>query len=145
MKKIIVFAVLVAGSCACLNSPAFAADNSLLYTTATWIDGSNQGVGFGPWNLSSNGTGGRYIGATGLNPVTSFGLCSPDLNSASDATRAFTGGPLLAGQTFSISLGYDAIATGGLVGLDLRDSGGNPAFSLQGDGTGNWQIFDGRT
>ena len=131
------------------NAANLAVDNSSFYNTASWTDGSNFGSGFGAWAFDGgDGTGGghgTFIGGTGLDPVSSFGIFSfpADSGASQGVLRPFTGGPLLAGQTFSISLGYNAIAANGLVGLDLQDSGGNAVFSLQGDGTGDWLISDG--
>lgn len=119
-----------------------AADNSLLYA-GMWPDGSNNGFGFAPWSFDSSGTNsGRYIGGSGLS-ANSFAIFAADPGSSSGALRPFTGGPLLAGQTFSISIGYNAIAAGGVVGFDLRNSSGTPVFTVVGDGIGDWQLNDG--
>lgn len=147
MKKLLYLSSLLAvGLLALSATPAKAsnnaADNSSLYG-GSWSDGSNNGFGFDAWTFNSNGNAGRYIGPSGLSG-SSFALYSSDPGSSYDAIRGFTGGSLLSGQTFSLSLGYTGIGTGGVVGLDLQ-SNGNSLFSLQGDGTGDWQINDGGT
>ena len=48
-----------------------AQDTAAPYTSATWIDGSNQGFGFGPWTLTNNngaggGFAGKFVGASGV-------------------------------------------------------------------------------
>ena len=136
--------VLTAASSSASN---LAADNSALYG-GNWTDGSNNGTGFGAWAFDGdNGTGGgfgTFIGGTGLAP-SSFGIFSfpADSGAFAGVTRPFTGGPLAAGQTFSISLGYNGIAANGLIGLDFRDSSNTTVFSLQADGSGDWQLNDG--
>ncbi len=152
MKKLLSLgSLLLFGLIASPNSASAASvalDNSSFYTTATWTNGSNQGVGFAPWVFDGgNGTGGgfgTFVGNTGLSP-SSFGIFSfpADSGAFAGVTRAFTGGPLVAGQTFSFTLGYTGIAANGSVGFDLRSSTGVSLFSVTTNGVGDWQLNDG--
>jgi hypothetical protein len=104
-----------------------------------WQNGDNGGTGFGAWTLT-DGDGGHYVGATGLGAST-FGLFNTFTATTTDAVRPFTGGPLAAGQTFSIDLGFTTFAAAGSVGLNLR-SGTTESLTLATDGA-NWMLNDG--
>ncbi len=153
MKKLLSLgSLLLLSAIASPNSASasnLAFDNSSFYTSATWTNGSNQGVGFAPWAFDggngNSGGFGTFIGGTAVDPLSSFGIFSfpADSGAFAGVTRAFTGGPLVAGQTFSITLGYTGIANNGSVGFDLRDSAGVTLFSVNTNGAGDWQLNDG--
>lgn len=106
----------------------------------TWNNGSDQGTGFGPWSLSSTGTGGRYIGGSGLGANT-FGIFG-GTSGTSTAIRPFDAS-LLAGETFKVQLGYTGVSTGGEIGVNLW-SGANWRLNLKFVGGQNsWQLSDG--
>jgi hypothetical protein len=115
-----------------------AADNSSNYPGGAWNTGTNGGTGFGAWTIN-DGDGGHYIGSTGLGAST-FGLFNTFNTTTTDAIRPFTGN-LVAGDTFSVDLGFTTFAAAGSVGLNLR-SGNTEELTLFSDGT-NWNLNDG--
>lgn len=115
------------------------ASNSPYQPGNSWNNSDNGGTGFGAWTLT-DGDGGHYVGATGLGGTT-FGLFNTFTTTTTDAVRPFTGGPLAAGQTFSIDLGFTTFAAVGSVGLNLR-SGTTESLTLFTDGA-NWMLNDG--
>ena len=117
-----------------------ASDNASNYPNGTpdWTTGSNGGTGFGAWTIT-DGDGGHYIGSTGLGANT-FGLFNTFTTTTTDAVRPLTG-TLLAGETFSVDLGFTAF-TGGAVGVNLR-SGTNDVITLFTNGAGDWMLNDG--
>jgi hypothetical protein len=131
------------------SNPAYQPDNGIggddgnpANNTNGWVTGDNGGSGFGAWTLSNTGSGGRFIGGTGDgNPA--FGLFSPTGSNTSSATRSFTGGSLLAGQSFKLDLGATGVDTGGVVGFNLL-SGATPEFTFKFTGGQTfWQLNDG--
>jgi hypothetical protein len=143
-KILIVMALVVAGHVLTLSAQ-IASDNASNYTSATWINGSNLGTGFGAWDLyiSTNGTAGRFIGdsvAQGFGNIntngSSFGMWgNPVGDNYSNAQRAFSNA-LSVGNSFSIQL---AIAyRNGSKGISLFSGGFAPAneiwnFNVGGD------------
>jgi hypothetical protein len=129
---------------------AFAANNASdnagnsVYSDG-WQVTDNGGTGFGAWSFNNtNGTGGtggfggEYVGATGDgNPAfgvfaSAVGDNGTTTNSNYTATRAFTGGSLLSGQTFSLTLGNTANVhngNGSDIGFNLQ-SGGITEFTM---------------
>lgn len=106
---------------------------------ASWDDGDNGGSGFGAWQLSSTGDGGRYVGVTGQGS-DSFGLFSNV--GSSTARRDFTGGALEAGDSFSIDLGHTSTINGE-IGINLLD-GASTVFTLKfTGGDSDWDLNDG--
>jgi hypothetical protein len=112
-------AIVSKSACAALlalaaASTAFAqgSDNASNYS-GNWSNGSNQGTGFGGWNLyiSGNGSSGHFIGnstAQGFGDVNSNGVAfamygNPAGDNYSNAERSFSA-PLVQGQSFSIKL-----------------------------------------
>ncbi|NOU47336.1 MAG: right-handed parallel beta-helix repeat-containing protein [Bacteroidales bacterium] len=112
-------------------------DNALNYDT--WMDGSNEGIGFGPWVFTTNqGTGTAYhflgnpanAGITGMS-VQSFGLmASPNSSGAYAKAERTLITPLPVGSTLSIDwgiswdFGIDGISsinlyTGGIGGTPI--------------------------
>jgi hypothetical protein len=111
-------------------STAFAqgSDNASNYS-GNWSNGSNQGTGFGAWNLFGTGTHGHFLGNSteqGFGDVNTSGVAfamygNPSGNNYANAQRSFSG-PLDQGQSFSIKL---AIAyRNGNKGIDLYSAGG---------------------
>lgn len=110
---------------------------------------ANLGTGFGAWSFATTGAGGSYLGetssATGLPETDTWGLyAGGDAGNTSSADRQFTGGALVAGQTFSIDMGNSAsIDNPGDVGVNLL-SGATPVFTIKfAGGQSDWQINDG--
>ncbi len=119
-----------------------------------WTNGSNGGSGFGAWVLSPTTPGpnsGHFIGSStangdgaddgnvgglptdgdinsSLGPVA-WGMYANSGNTAS-AIRPFTGGPLDAGQTFSIDFDNGYIEPGGRVIVGLLDAFNSPIFQV---------------
>ena len=114
-------------------SIAFDAANDSEYDDG-WQTGDNGGSGFGPWELTINpsnpSTGGHFIGDSANNGGApsghintageSFGLYA-NSGAISFTTRSFDGGPLAAGQTFSIDMDNGFIQDGGNVAFGLAD------------------------
>jgi hypothetical protein len=112
MKKILLSsltaAALAVGSA---NAQVIAQDLASNYTTATWVNGSNLGSGFGPWDLFTSGSAGYFIGdsvAQGFGNVntsgSAFGMYgNPAGDNYANAQRALST-PLSTGQAFSIDL-----------------------------------------
>jgi len=141
LKKLALGIVCVGLSTVTLHAAAPASDNAGNYAdTAAWITGSNGGTGFGAWTIT-DGNGSHYIGGTGLGART-FGLFNTltDPQITTEAVRPMTG-TLLAGETFSIDLGFTAFSSGS-IGVNLR-SGTEEVITLFTNGTGDWMLNDG--
>ena len=146
LKNTFTMMVIAAAFAASVQASNPASDNAGNYTAGFWATGTNWGSGFAAWTLTSSGGGGSYIGGTGQNNAgPSFGLFG-NASGVSSADRPFTGGPLTAGQTFSIDLGNSLhINTGGDVGLNLT-AAGTPEFTLKfTGGQSTWALNDGGT
>jgi len=117
---------------ATISSPAVAAsagsDNAGNYTALTFIDGANEGTGFGAWSFG--------LGAGAQVTVEDSTLATANINSTNDlsfmvyggtggtyadATRPF-GSALNAGDTFSCVMAYNW--NGGIRGLAINRAGG---------------------
>jgi fibronectin-binding autotransporter adhesin len=135
------------------NNASDNASNSA-YSGGTY-NGLNGGSGFGTWAEgdfpATNGFEGSYVGGSGDgNP--SFGMFASHTGDGTPAstadstvtmTRPFTGGALTAGQTFSISLGVNSVASGS-VGLNFIDGTSATVFTLIGQAsTMDWELNDG--
>jgi hypothetical protein len=123
----------------------------------SWASGDNGGAGFGAWSIFTNNnnpsTGGNFIGDSANNGAApsgnintageSFGMYA-NSGDASIAARDFTGGPLAAGQTFSLDMDNGFISTSSSVGFELRDSSGIEClvFRFQG-GDSFYEVIDG--
>ncbi|MBE0639659.1 MAG: M28 family peptidase [Bacteroidales bacterium] len=115
-----------------------AADDASNYTT--WSNGSNEGYGFEPWNLTA-GTDGGYAGFFPGNPAVagisgmdnpSFGLyANPAGNNYANADRNFIS-PFGIGATFSFNWG---------VNWD-SDGPGNKGINLYTGGTSGTQLIN---
>jgi len=110
-----------------------------------WDTSDNGGFGFGAWTINFS-DGGKYIGATGQGDP-SFGLFafnSDPNTSFAAADRSFTGGPLVAGDTFSLDLGHTGYQNaGGVSGINLL-SGSTVVFTLKSVfGGTDWLLNDG--
>ena len=137
MKKIALVLMAVSLGATGAFAATLATDNAGNY--GSWTTGSNGGTGFGAWTIT-DGDGGHYIGGTGLGSNT-FGLFNTFSTTTTDAIRPFTGA-LVAGQTFSIDLGFTSFVNVGSVGINLR-SGTNEVITLSTTGSGNWILNDG--
>lgn len=103
---------------------------------ASWTDGTDQGVGFGPWTLTENTGGGVFAGfflgdsTAGAGDINtggqSFGMFANPNGAVATAERDFDT-PMVVGDTFSVQLALD-------------EDNGNKGFNLF-DGTGG-QLFN---
>lgn len=141
MKKLLLGAALSAA----ISSGAFAltaSDSSTNYS-GTFI-GLNQGTGFNAWTGSGTGSGGNYIGGSGLS-ASSFAIYSGGTGGNSyQATRPFSTA-MSVGDVFSVQLGYTGVDSGvpGEIGINLFSGGSfRLGFKFAG-GTSNWMINDG--
>jgi hypothetical protein len=151
MKKFLTAAAASVALISGASAANIANDNASTanYPSGAWTTGSNGGVGFGAWALttstSSGGFAGSYIGGTALgNP--SFGIYSGGNASAGFvAYRPFTGGSLAPGQSFSVTLANTTtISVPGQIGLSLM-SGASARWTLKFVGGGqNWLLNDGQ-
>ena len=130
MKKLIVFAA--AAMIAASGFAQIAQDNSSNYTTGTWIDGANQGTGFGAWDLTTTGTAGSYIGSAG-GDTSAFGLWS-NSGASQSAYRPLSSG-LAIGDVLSFTLGLSG-GVNGEIGFTLYN-GATPAMT--------WKFVSGQT
>ncbi|HJT81454.1 MAG TPA: PEP-CTERM sorting domain-containing protein [Chthoniobacterales bacterium] len=118
--------------------PAFDSAADPAYNTG-WTDGSNGGFGFTPWQITTNNDNtehfaGTFIGDagdSGVNPAINtdgraFGMYANTTGNTDGASvsamRDFAGGPLVAGQSFSLD-----------IAINFRD--GSKGIILNGDGT----------
>lgn len=105
-----------------------------------FLNGTDGGSGFQPWALSFSGSGGSYIGGTGLG-AGSFGIyAGGGAGNSAVAQRSFDAS-LNVGDEFSIQLGHTTIQGGGEVGISLF-SGANYRFNMKSVG-GAWLLNDG--
>ncbi len=137
MKRLSLALAAIVLAATSVFAAAPANDNAGNY--GSWTTGSNGGTGFGTWTIN-DGDGGHYLGGTGLGPNT-FGMFNTFTSTTTDAIRPFTGA-LVAGDTFSIDLGFTAFAAAGSVGINLR-SGTNEVITLSTTGSGDWILNDG--
>ncbi len=133
IKKLAWGFVLVA-AIATVRAANVASDNAndATYTgTSSWSTGQNGGSGFGAWTLASDANGGSAgfflagSGDTDLNGIATgthaWGTFANGANfQDAVAFRGFTGGSMLVGQTFSISMENGGVQTGGSAGFTLR-------------------------
>jgi hypothetical protein len=113
-----------------------------------WTNGSTGGTGFGPWTLSSTGSGGHFLADNPTNLSTGlskgFGLWA---NSGGLSTaRRDLGTNLPVGGRFRLRFDNNWIDTGGAVGFALADAGGTNrfAFFFTG-GQANYRVSDAQT
>ncbi len=125
-------------------SSSLASDHASNYTTATWINGSNGGTGFGPWTIGAN------LGNQIADSIGNGG--SPNINFSGDtafriarvstnfvqASRNFTlGGPnpaqeLGAGQSIRFSFDPEVPTTNNqAAGIWLTDSGSGERWGIE--------------
>jgi hypothetical protein len=145
MKKILLAAALMVAAVPSISlSASVASDNAsnAAYSDG-WANGDNGGTGFGSWTLTTAGGGnkGSYIGVTALG-ATTFGIYAGNATDAlSIADRPFTGGALVGGQSFSVSLANTS-ENFGEIGVQFL-SGSTVRWTLKNVGKGSWQINDG--
>jgi hypothetical protein len=107
-----------------------------------WTTGDNGGTGFAAWTLGNNATGssGFFIGSSANNGTSpsgnidvsgeSFGIFA-NTGAVATANRSFTGGSMLAGQTFTLQLDNGFIDGGASVGFNLLNASGTDRFTFQ--------------
>lgn len=113
-----------------------------------WLNGSNDGTGFGQWSLSNpssssyffvqsssvgDGSGGAIDTPSASGAAVSWGMAGGKTNQS--ASRSFLAGPngntsLEQGQTFSLNFENNFVATGAYVGYSLDNSVGQSLFSV---------------
>lgn len=142
MKKILLAAAasVVLSSGALAADPAFDDASTNNYPGGAWATGDNGGFGFGAWTITTNAPAGSFIGDTALSDP-SFGIFSEGAGSIT-AYRPFTGGALLSGESFNVSLANTATIDGE-IGLSLME-GATARWTLKFVGGGSaWQLNDG--
>jgi hypothetical protein len=129
-----------------LSQTTIASDSAGNYTS--WTTGSTGGTGFGSWSLNNTipngGFSGQFLGSSGGGGIdsgngNSFGMFANNGASAeAQASRTFSEGSLLQGQTFSIQmLNGDVTDGGGQVGFSLQDSSADNLFQFYFAGGGS--------
>lgn len=110
---------------------------------SSWANNDNEGCGFEAWTLTANGSGGSYLGGTGLGAST-FGIYSggDGSNNFFIAKRDFIDN-MPVGSTFQVSLGYTGVSTGGSIGISLFSNNNfRLTFKFVG-GNSFWVVNDG--
>jgi len=116
-------------------------DNASNYG-GTWDNGDNEGYGFDTWVMLSEGTGGSYIGNTGLGDPT-FGIYAGGGAGNYFVARRELHGPIAVGATIGFNLGYTAVANGGEIGVSFF-AAGQFRFTLKFiGGDTEWKLNDG--
>ncbi len=116
-------------------------DNASNYS-GTWVNGDNEGYGFDAWVMLSEGTGGSYIGNTGLGDPT-FGIYAGGGAGNYFVARRELHGPIAVGATIGFNLGYTAVANGGEIGVSFF-AAGQFRFTLKFiGGDTEWKLNDG--
>jgi|GEM_PF-4328189 hypothetical protein len=115
------------------NTPYFATSGP--QNPNGWTTGMNGGTGFGAWELSASSTGGYFINSATNDNITPFfdiydTSRAPNGNTTS-ATRPFTGGALVVGQSVSFDFVLNGAGAGSFVGFSLNDSSQNPLFQFE--------------
>ncbi len=144
----------------CSSSAANAEDYNAGDNIYIWSDGSNDGSGFGAWQLSTTDNdparNGHFIGNSAANgngddnqdddinkDGRSWGLYANQGNTAS-AIRPFTT-PMVIGSSFSLKMdnGWVDENSGSKVGFSLQNSAGEDLVTFQYDGlAGHYQIIN---
>ena len=111
------------------------------YGNGTFI-GRNSGNGFGTWTSAATGFGGSYIGASGLSAKSLAIYAGGGAGNGSSANRPLA--PALeTNETFTATLGYTGVATGGEIGIRFL-SGNATRLTLKFVGGGaEWMLNDG--
>lgn len=127
--------ILTAGAPTAARAAALAQDSAANYTTATWVNGSNLGEGFGPWGISGNISTAVETSTTngGTPGIDSAGVSFRILRTTSgfnQVTRSFTGA-LSGGQTFLASLDLALITGSAATGLYLTNASDGERWGLQ--------------
>ncbi|WP_033960090.1 T9SS type A sorting domain-containing protein [Psychroserpens jangbogonensis] len=106
----------------------------------SWNNGDNQGTGFAPWVLTSNGSAGHYRGTSGQGDP-SFAMWSDGSGNYASATRNFNS-ELKKGDKFSVDLGHSSTINGEVF-IQLLDDGA-PVITLKFvGGSSEWELNDG--
>ncbi|MBU6183399.1 MAG: Ig-like domain-containing protein [Verrucomicrobia bacterium] len=115
--------------------------SSATYGNGTFI-GRNGGTGFGTWTSAATGFGGSYIGASGLSAKSLAIYAGGGSGNGFSATRPLA--PALeTNETFTATLGYTGVATGGEIGIRFL-SGNATRLTLKFVGGGaEWILNDG--
>ena len=117
-----------------------ASDNSSNYL-GTFV-GENGGTGFNAWTSDPVGSGGSYIGGTGLS-VDSFGIYAGGAAGNSMSVYRGFSSAMSIGDVFSIDLGYTGVNNGGQIGINfLAAAATRLTFKFTG-GNSFWTLNDG--
>lgn len=119
------------------------AEDAAAANYSSWANSSNEGCGFGAWTLTSGGSGGSYLGGTGLGAST-FGIYSGGDGAGNyfTARRDFIE-DMPVGSIFGVSLGYTGVSNGGSIGISLFSNNNfRLTFKFVG-GDSFWVINDG--
>lgn len=148
MKKITILSAIFLFSAATAIQASPAADDASNYASPAWPDGSNQGSGFGNWDLTDNNNDGStdfagyFIGdsTAGTGDINtsgqSFGMYANPGSASATAVRGFSS-PLNVGEVFSIQLGVNF--RNGNKGIDINDSSLNRLFNFN-VGSDDYQV-----
>lgn len=102
----------------------------------------NGGVGFGNWTLSTLGSGGSYIGGSGLSK-RSLAIYAGGLAGTSAVAVRPLVPALEVGESLQIQLGYTGVANGGEIGIRFRSAGSHRLILRFLGGQSEWQLNDG--
>lgn len=134
MKEILLAASLLLTSTSISFGSSIALDSAddAAYDPSDWADGTNGGSGFSAWSLTTSGNAGLFIGDSNTNGT---GQNSGGIDSSNQAfgafafpggfaraSRDFTGGPLVIGQTFSVDFDNGNIDNFAEVSVALRNN-----------------------
>jgi hypothetical protein len=120
-------------------------DGNPANNTNGWVPSDNGGTGLTSWTFSTTGSGGQYIGTTGVGAGPTFGIFAGGGSGNSSSVDRSFGGALTNGQTFSFTIGNTNVATGGVIGFNLLD-GTTPIFTIKfTGGDTNWTQNNGGT
>lgn len=146
--------VLLSAAWAQAASVAFDVASNYVSPGPPWTNGSNAGVGFGPWQFTpgtNTSTAGFFIGNSANNGSApsgnintagvAFGLYANSGQTAS-AVRPLTGGPLSLGQILSLNMDNGFVSTNSVVGFSLQTASGTNVFEFYFRGGGSNYIVN---
>ncbi len=103
-----------------------------------WTDGSNEGAGFGNWDLDTTASHPSQGGFFLDNNRGGWGMYA-NSDQLSEAIRPFNT-TLAVGQTFAVRMEHGSIESEGSVGVALENSSGDTLWELHSAGGGAYQI-----
>lgn len=145
LSRFLLAAAVAAGSLAVVHSShaLLASDNASNYSGS--FIGDDFGTGMQAWTSSLTGSGGSYVGASGLSASNTWAIYSGGNAGNSFAAYRKFDTAMAVGDTFSIEIGYTGVdsTAPGEIGINLY-SGGAFRLGLKFTGGGtNWQLNDG--